>query len=126
MRLLIRSNSIDGISSKGRVLFGRAHFGDLSEEDESTQKKIEETTRSAIDGIENMFTASVDAIQEDNGWSVRAEVYGPRVLSPKEVNNVENKITQAAGQAVTLEVWAHTELVVTGKEYIPLGSYSSR
>ena len=126
LRLLIRSNSMDGISSKGRVLFGRAHFGDLSEQDESTQKMIEETTHTAIEGIENMFTASVDAVQEDNGWSVRAEVYGPRVLSPDEVNYVEKMIAQAVGQAVTLEVWAHTELVVTGKEYIPLGSYSRR
>ena len=126
LRLLIKSNPMDGISSKGRVLYGRAHFGNLSEEDKSTQKKIEETARSTIDSIENMFTASVDAIQNDNGWSIRAEVYGPRVLSPDEVNNVEKKITQTAGQPVKLEVWAHTELVVTGKEYIPLGSYSNR
>jgi uncharacterized hydrophobic protein (TIGR00271 family) len=126
LRLLIRSEAIMGISSKGRVLYGRAHFGNLPEEELATQKLIEETTRSAIGGIKNMFVTAVDAMRKDDGWAVRAQVYGPRVLSPTEVKAVENKSTQVAGQPVKLDVWSHTELVVTSKEYIPLGSYSNR
>ena len=73
-----------------------------------------------------MFIATVDAIREEDGWAVRAEVYGPRVMTPAEVKVVENKIIQAAGQPATLDVWAHTELVVTSKEYIPEATYSGR
>lgn len=124
VRLLIQSDSIVGISSKGRVLYGRAHFGDLSEEDQKAQQMIEETTRMTIQSIKDMFVATVDAMREDDGWAVRAEVYAPRVLSPSEVKAIENKIIQAAGQPVKLDVWAHTELVVTGKEYRPQGSFS--
>ncbi len=127
LRLLIRSESIVGISSKGRVLYGRAHFGNLSGTDIAQQKMIEETTRSSIESIKNMFVASVDATKrKDEDWRVRAEVYGPRVISPAEVNVIESKITQAAGKPATLDVWSRTELVVTSKEYIPLGNYSDR
>ena len=126
LRLMIRSESIVGISSKGRVLYGRAHFGNLPEEELARQKTIEETTRSAIEDIKNMFVASVDAMRKDDGWAVRAEVFGPRVLSPTEVKVIENKITQAAEQTATLDVWFRTELVVTNEEYIPLGNYSDR
>ncbi len=126
LRLLIRSESIVGISSKGRVLYGRAHFGNLPSEESARQKMIEETTRSAIEVIKNMFVGSVDAMRKDDGWAVRAEVYGPRVMSPAEVKVIENKIAQASEQPATLDVWSRTELVVTSQEYIPLGSYSDR
>ena len=126
LRLLIRSEAIIGISSKGRVLYGRAHFGNLTAEEEATRKLIEETTHATIEGIKDMFVTSVDAMRKDDGWAVRAEVFGPRLLSPVEVKAVENKGAQVAGQPVTLDVWARTELVVTSKEYIPIGEYSNR
>ena len=126
LRLLIRSEAIIGISSKGRVLYGRAHFGNLTEEEEARRKLIEETTHATIEGIKDMFVTSVDAMRKDDGWAVRAEVYGPRLLSPAEVKAVENKGAQVAGQPVMLDVWARTELVVTSKEYIPIGEYSNR
>ena len=124
VRLLIRTDSLVGISSKGRVLYGRAHFGNLSEAEAAMQNLIEDKARSALEDIKNIFVATVDAIREDDGWAVRAEVYATKVMSPAEVKIVEDKIIQAAGLPVTLDVWSHTELVVTSKEYRPRGSFS--
>ena len=124
LRLLIQSDSIVGVSSKGRVLYGRAHFSNLSDEEIAKQKLIEETARSSIQTVKDMFVAAVDAIREDEGWAVRAEVYSPKVLAPAEVKAIENKIIQATGESVKLDVWAHTDLVVTGKEYRPQGAFS--
>ena len=126
LRLLIRSDDIVGVSSKGRVLYGLAHFGNLPEEEFAKQESIEATTRSAIESIKNMFVTAVDAIRKGNGWSIRAEVFGPRIFSPSEVQLIENKIAQVAEQIVKLEIFWRNEMIVTAKEYIPLGEYSNR
>ena len=126
LRLLIRSEALVGVSSKGRVLYGRAHFSNLPEDEKSEQEMIEAETHSAISSIHNMFVASVDAMRKDDAWAVRAEVYGPRVMTPAEIKAAEKRITHSVKQPVQLEVWSRTELVVTGEKYIPLGSYADR
>ncbi|OQY48634.1 MAG: hypothetical protein B6240_04395, partial [Desulfobacteraceae bacterium 4572_87] len=92
VRLLIRSDDLTDVSSKGRVLYGKAHFGGLSKEEKATGKTLESQVRNAIRGIPNMFAPNVDAVPKGNAWRVRAEVVGPRVLRPAEVRLIETRV----------------------------------
>ncbi|MCP4574875.1 MAG: DUF389 domain-containing protein [Deltaproteobacteria bacterium] len=123
VRLLIRSDDLTDVSSKGRVLYGKAHFGGLSKEEITTGEALERQMRNEIRGIKNMFAPNVDAVPKGDSWSIRAEVVGPRVLRPDEVRLMEKRIGKSIGKKVDLHVWSRVELVVTGTDYIPVENF---
>ena len=123
VRLLIRSDDLTDVSSKGRVLYGKAHFGGLSKEDKATGEILESQMKEEIRRIKNMFAPNVDAVPKGDIWLVRAEVVGPRVLRPDEVRLMENRVGRSTGKKVDLHVWSRVELVVTGTDYIPVEDF---
>ena len=123
VRLLIRSDDLTDVSSKGRVLYGKAHFGGLSKEDKATGEILESRIKEEIRRIKNMFAPNVDAVPKGDIWLVRAEVVGPRVLRPDEVRLMENRVGRSTGKKVDLHVWSRVELVVTGTDYIPVEDF---
>jgi uncharacterized hydrophobic protein (TIGR00271 family) len=121
LRVVVRRASSTDVTSKGHILFGDAHFGAGTPEQEKQRDDVENTVRQNIQAIPNLFAQAVDAVPRDAGWAVRAEVVGPRVLTPAEVHTIETKSSAALGAAVSLAVWARTELQVTGDRYQTLG-----
>ena len=123
VRLLIRSDDLTDVSSKGRVLYGKAHFGELSKEEKATGGDLEREMKKEIRSIQNMFAPNVDAVPKGDVWLVRAEVVGPRVLRPPEVRRIEIRVGRSIGKKVDLHVWCRVELVVTGTDYIPVENF---
>lgn len=123
VRLLIRSDDLTDVSSKGRVLYGKAHFGGLSKEEKATGEALEREVKMAITNIKNMFAPNVDAVPGDDVWLVRAEVVGPRVLRPDEVRLIEKRVAGNTGKKVDLHAWSRVELVVTGTDYVPVEDF---
>ena len=123
VRLLIRSDDLTDVSSKGRVLYGKAHFGGLSKEEKATGEALEREIKGAITSIKNMFAPNVDAVPGDDVWLVRAEVVGPRVLRPDEVRLIEKRVAGNTGKKVDLHAWSRVELVVTGTDYVPVEDF---
>lgn len=123
VRLLIRSDDLTHVSSKGRVLYGKAHFGGLSKEEKETGEALEKQIRSEISRIKSMFAPNVDAVPSGDTWLVRAEVVGPRVLRPSEVSSIEKSLGRSTGKKVDVHVWCRVELMVTGSDYIPVEDF---
>ncbi|MCF8130030.1 MAG: DUF389 domain-containing protein [Deltaproteobacteria bacterium] len=124
VRLLIRSDDLTDVSSKGRVLYGKAHFGELSKEEKIIGETLENETRSEVKRIKNMFAPNVDAVPGKDMWLVRAEVVGPRVIQPAEVRLIEKRLGRSTGKKVDVHVWSRVELVVTGSKYIPVEEFT--
>lgn len=114
------AESVD-VSSKGRVLFGAAHFGIATGEDAERQRAIESAVREQLQKLPTTFVTAVDAIPLDDEWAVRVELVSPKVLSPEDVRRVETTVTRATGELVGLEVHARTDVLVTGREYRAIG-----
>ena len=124
MRLLIRSDDLTDVSSKGRVLYGKAHFGGLTKEEKAIGEALENDMRSEVSRIQNMFAPNVDAIPSKDMWLVRAEVVGTRVIQPSEVRLIEKRLRRSTGKKVDVHVWSRVELVVTGADYIPVEEFT--
>jgi len=120
VRLLVRSQELVGMTSKGRVLFGRAHFSTLSPGEASVQEELERLLKESFSKLEDMYVLDVDAQEEEDGWAIRAEVVGPRVVNPGEVAEIEKGIAEASGEKVRLEIWSRAEMLVTEKSYEPM------
>jgi hypothetical protein len=123
-RIIVRVAETEDITSKGRVLFGEAHFGSESEDEARRQRSIEDTVRASLQSLPNTFVTAIDAVRSESGWAVRADVVGPRVLTPGEVRDIEERAAKASGEPVELTVRARTDVLVTGKQYQPVGDTS--
>jgi len=121
VRVVVRAAESVDITSKGRVLYGEAHFGAASADEAQRQRTVEKTVRANLQSLPNTFVTAIDAVRREPGWAVRAEVVAPRVLTPDDVHKVEERTAKAIGESVDLEVRARTDVLVTGKEYQAVG-----
>ena len=117
VRVVVRTAASVDVTSKGRILLGEAHFGDLSPDEVRQRETVEEAIRDRLQGLPNVFVTAVDALRQDAGWVVRADVVAPRVPAPGEILGVEQSAAKAIGEPVELTVRATTEIVVTGSQY---------
>ena len=125
VRVVVRVAESMDITSKGHVLFGEAHFGAESEDERRQQQKVEETVRANLQGLPNVFVTAIDAVHQESGWDLRAEIVAPRVPAPTDVHNIEDRAAKALGEPVQLEVRARTDILVTGKQYRAVGYLQS-
>lgn len=123
VRVVVRTVDSTDITTKGRILYGDAHFGERTPEEARAQKAVEDAVEAGLEAAPNTFVTAVDAIRDDEGWAVRAEVVGPRALTPEEVLRAEQRGTAAAapGETASLSVRMRMDLLVTGRGYEPLG-----
>lgn len=126
VRFLVRSQTLRGVTSKGRVLYGKAHFGEWSPADRALQKKIEEGVEKEIRQLGNIFVTSIDALREKGKWLVLARVVGTQVPKPSQVQEIEQKIAKATDGDVTIAIWFDFEAIVTRDEYLSRDAYSEK
>ena len=74
--------------------------------------------------FKDMFATNVDAEKMEEGWSVRAEVVGPRVLKPSEVKLIEKRVCMAAKKEVSLHLWCRVELMVNRNHFISIEDFT--
>jgi len=126
LRLLIRSDDLTDISSKGRILYGRAHFGHLSEKEMRMCEQLEGAVAKRIEAFEDMFIPNVDAEKRGGTWHVLAEVVGTRVLTPAEVSLVEKQVSEWMGEDIRLHVWFRTELIVDNGQFMSVEGFTKK
>jgi len=126
VRLLIHSSDVTDISGKGRVLYGRAHFGKTSEEETKIRENLEREVKSSIERFPHTFVPNIDAEKRLETWHVLAEVVGPKVLTPDQIRLVEKGVSSATGNEVRLRVWYRTELMVDNAQYMSVEGFTKK
>lgn len=120
IRLLARCQVPLDVASNGRILFGSAHFG----KPDPTAQAVEVSVRHAIESLPNVFVTALDAVRRQDGFAVRAEVTGTRLLTPNEIQTIEGDVSRLAGTRVHLSAWCRTDLMVTDSRYLPVEEYT--
>jgi len=124
VRLLIRLDDLVDLTSKGRILYGKAHFGNLSAKDVADREDLERNVKTEITRFKDMFATNVDAVKRGGGWSVRAEVVGPRVLRPPEVKLIEKRVSKATDKKINLHLLCRVELIVNRNHFISIEDFT--
>jgi uncharacterized hydrophobic protein (TIGR00271 family) len=126
LRVVARRTASTDITSKGRILLGEAHFGASDAAEDQRRAAVEQSVRGNIEAVRDMFVTAVDAARrEEGGWLVRAEVVGPRVLTPAEVREIEERCAKSLGETVQLSALVRAELQVNDERYLPLAARQS-
>ncbi len=125
LRLVVRSVASTDVTSKGQILFGQAHFGDLSGAEAELQARVETAVRAELAGLEADVVTAVDGIPVGDRWKVRAAVVGARVPTPAEVRSAAQRVERTTGQKIELSIWMRSEVLVTASGMMPVGEQSA-
>lgn len=122
VRLLTRCQVSVDVTPTGRILFGRAHFG----QPEEGVKAVEDVIRNAVAGLPDMFVTAMDVLRSEGGFKARAEIAGARLITPAEIRDIESRASAEVKVPVHLAAWSKVDLMVTGKQSLPLEEYTRR
>jgi hypothetical protein len=117
LQVVIRRIDSRDITAKGKILFGAAHFDDVTGAEAERRQAVEDAARERIEAIPNLFVTAIDAVRAGPAWSVRAEAVGPRVPTPEEIRTVERSAGKTVGETVRVSLRAQVDLMVTGGGY---------
>ncbi len=115
LRLLVQCQVPTDVTSRGRILLSGAHFG----AQDPRAAKVAKLTRQALEASGVFYVTNLDADWGQDRWRVRAEVFGPTVISPHQIKQAEQKVAAQVGQPVKLLAWSKAELVVTDHRSLP-------
>ena len=108
LRLVVRCQVTTDMTSNGRILYGASHFGPQPKGVDVVDGEM----RKALKSLGGFHVTNLDAIWTGKHWSVRAEVYGPRVITPKEVAAAQKHVASRVGKPVKLNALSKSELLV--------------
>lgn len=121
VRVVVRRMESSDTTSKGRILYGAAHFDTPSEELRTRRAAVEGAVRARLEALPQLFVTAIDAVTGGRGWSVRAEASCARMPTPEEIRTAERTLAKELGEPIAISLRARVELVVTGARYEGLG-----
>lgn len=119
IRLLTRCLMTSDVDRQGRILLGWSHFGNHTQEEQQMMERINQIMKEQLRRFPDLFVTNLDSAPQENGWAVRMESVGPRILTAKEVTRLEEEVSQLVDREVTITLWFKSEALVTS------GGYSS-
>ncbi len=120
IRLLARCQVAVDVAASGRIMFGSAHFGP---QPQGVAELVERATK-AVQKSGELFVTAMDAVKDNDGWRIRTEITGTRVISTKEVKEIETQLSKWKGEPVRLMAWSGVKLVVMGAKHMPAEAYT--
>lgn len=120
--LLARCQVPIDVTGRGRILIGRAHFG----EQPKGATEVEQEIRNVAEKLGDYFVTNVDAVWNEDHWTATAEVVGTRVITTEDVNRIEQLVSKEVGQRLELNAWSRAELMITGKRSMALDEYTKQ
>ena len=108
LKLVIRCQVATDMTSNGRILYGASHFGHPPKGVDVVGREMRKTLKSSG----KFHVTNLDAIWTGKHWSVRAEIYGPRVITPEEVEAAQKHVASRVGKPVKLNALSKSELLV--------------
>lgn len=121
VRVVVRRMESSDTTSKGRILYGAAHFDTSSDELRARRTVVEGAVRARLEALPQLFVTAIDAVTGGRGWNVRAEASCARMPTPAEIRAAERSLAKELDEPIAISLRARVELVVTGSRYEGLG-----
>ncbi|WP_449245835.1 TIGR00341 family protein [Desulfobacca acetoxidans] len=125
IRLLTRCLSTIDIDAHGRILYAWSHFGSQSPVDAALQDKVEKAVATELGKFPGLFVNNVDALAEDDRWSVRVEASGIKIPTSKELNQVEKSVSRRVNRNTFIYLWFRSETMLTREGLLSVEDFTN-
>lgn len=113
IRLLTRCLTTVDVDARGRILYAWSHFGSNSPEDSALQERVEKEVREVLQKFPDLIITNVDALGSEKEWAVRVEAVGTRVLTARDLAQLEKSVSQKVHRPTRIYLWFRSEVMVT-------------
>ncbi len=124
--LLVRCLTTVDVDRQGRILYGWTHLGGIDQAQKEVLTKIEAAVRDEFKKFADIFLTNVDAAPKDDFWGVRVEATGARVISVKDVAQIEKAVSRKVNKPVKIYLWSRAEAMVTPDGYSSLEEFTRK
>lgn len=111
--LLTRCLSTVDVDAHGRILYAWSHFGSQSPEDAALQERVQKAVAAELQRFPGLFVTNVDALSEGDHWNVRVEASGVKVITPRELSQVEKSVSRQVHRDTKIYLWYRSEAMLT-------------
>jgi len=126
IRLLTRCMSTVDVDAHGRILYAYAHFGSQSPEDAALQERVQKTVAAELQKFPGLFVTNVDALSEADQWNVRVEAAGVKIITARELNQVEKSVSRQVNRDTRIYLWFRSEAMLTRDGLSSMEAFTSR
>lgn len=115
--LVVRTLASSDLTAAGRVLYGAAHFADLTEEERAEAANVKKLVKKGLESSGVYFAPAIDVVRHRDGWAARADVVGPAVIAPETIAQIERDVAAEVGAPLMLHALASTNVIVSKDGY---------
>jgi uncharacterized hydrophobic protein (TIGR00271 family) len=126
LHLVTRCLTTVDVDAEGHILYGWAHFGSQSPEELALQDRAEQVVRAEFKKISSVFVTNVDVIRKDDVWSVRVEAVGTKAISPRELERIEEAVSDRLKKPAKIYLWFKGEVMITDQGYSSVEEFTRK
>ncbi len=126
IHLLARCLTTTEVDGHGRILYGWSHFGAMTPEEQDLMAKIDQAVRQEFKKFPDIFPTNVDAAPKGAFWGVRIEAVGSRVISAKDVADLERELSRQVNQEIKIYIWSRADAMVTSEGYSSVEEFTRK
>ncbi|MFP3867605.1 MAG: ExeA family protein [Desulfobacteraceae bacterium] len=115
--LVARCITTVDVDRRGEIISGQAHFGDLTPERTNLQDQIEVAVEEEIRKIPHIFPTSVDAVPQDEVWTVWVEAAGAQVISADDVALLQKSVSRRVKKDIKIYIRSQASAMVSADGY---------
>jgi uncharacterized hydrophobic protein (TIGR00271 family) len=124
LNLIVRNVETSLSDRRGRVLTGWRYTDDFSDEQEYTRIVIDEEITAKFREFDALFPVNIHHSDKGDLWDVLVEAVGINVISPEELNEIEESISNKVNRKVNIDIWYRADTVITDKGYVSFEQYT--
>ena len=125
IRLLTRCMNTVDVDAHGRILYAYAHFGSQSPEDAALQERVQKAVAAELQKFPGLFVTNVDALSEGDHWNVRVETAGVKIITSRELSQVEKAVSRQVNRDTRIYLWFRSEAILTREGLSSVEAFSS-
>ncbi len=135
MQTRLKDNSIDLVISllpsslmnkRGRIMYEWVYFKGMTPEKEKIMDKINYAVDKAFNTYPDVFPVNVNYILKEDHWKILVEAVGARVMTPKDVVEINRKVSADVAQPLKIYIWTRTDAVVTEKGFASFEDFTRK
>lgn len=124
LNLIVRNVETSLSDKRGRVLTGWRYVAELSDEQEDMKNKIEHEIIDKFNEYDALFPVNIHHSDRGDVWDVLVEAVGINLISPEELNGIEEDISHKVNRKVNIDVWYKADTVITDKGYVSFEKFT--
>lgn len=123
MYVLVKNLETALTNMNGHIIPGYV-YGGFTEEQEKMRNNLENAIINKFNQYPDIIPLDIHYKPSENSWDVLVETIGTSNLSPEEIGQFENELSEMSGMQIRLSLWHKTDIAITKDGFLPFDEFN--